>query len=409
MLDQVTSLGREEEAWEPDTPPAQARPEKQYRCSQCPSSFKRPENLKRHQRGHDDHSRFTCQICDKSFSRSDILGRHAAIHDRRERQNENPQRRRACRECARVRERCSRGEPCRRCAIKALHCLYPDEPPSKPATSQTWSSSASESGDYDAAGLGWFGPQTTLETPNLAAAEEDSFFSLPFPSSQWPVEALSVSYGLPAIPSAWPHKNCHSYQLSHHEETPAASFFDFDAVAPSDERLHYYPGSTSEIGLKDTRFLPSNAESDGMSGVVYDQTANNMPSNMPLSCSDKITTHHQLDSSAEVLQGHYIYRAPPPVRQLGIPFCEQDIHTSAPSTYAPILDEYETLNCSNASEDYDNPAVNSSQAPGADFDHHETFLQPPTAFYPRQADPRLYGFISPDFAEGFAEAGHPMI
>lgn len=36
-------------------------------------------------------------------------------------------RKRACTECARARERCSRDEPCLRCSSKSLQCLYPDD------------------------------------------------------------------------------------------------------------------------------------------------------------------------------------------------------------------------------------------------------------------------------------------
>ncbi|KAL7623388.1 hypothetical protein AAE478_007070 [Parahypoxylon ruwenzoriense] len=36
-------------------------------------------------------------------------------------------RKRACTECARARERCSRDEPCLRCTTKSLQCVYPDD------------------------------------------------------------------------------------------------------------------------------------------------------------------------------------------------------------------------------------------------------------------------------------------
>lgn len=39
-----------------------------------------------------------------------------------------PKRRRACTECAKARERCSKDDPCRRCSTKALSCAYPPEP-----------------------------------------------------------------------------------------------------------------------------------------------------------------------------------------------------------------------------------------------------------------------------------------
>ncbi|RKL00746.1 hypothetical protein BFJ68_g12612 [Fusarium oxysporum] len=40
-----------------------------YQCSQCPRSFKRPEHLKRHQKGHDSLRGFECDVCHKSFTR----------------------------------------------------------------------------------------------------------------------------------------------------------------------------------------------------------------------------------------------------------------------------------------------------------------------------------------------------
>ena len=38
-----------------------------------------------------------------------------------------PKRRRACHECARAREKCSKTSPCGRCSARALACIYPDE------------------------------------------------------------------------------------------------------------------------------------------------------------------------------------------------------------------------------------------------------------------------------------------
>jgi hypothetical protein len=40
-----------------------------FQCPVCPSSFKRPEHLKRHQRSHEQSRRFVCAICDKKFTR----------------------------------------------------------------------------------------------------------------------------------------------------------------------------------------------------------------------------------------------------------------------------------------------------------------------------------------------------
>ncbi|KAI0881754.1 uncharacterized protein GGS22DRAFT_191941 [Annulohypoxylon maeteangense] len=112
--------------WREDPSPGNEAQEK-YQCSRCPSSFKRPEHLKRHQRSHDGHKPFMCSICLKRFFRSDILTRHELMHVAAQRTNHTVSRKRACTECARARERCSRDEPCLRCSTKSLQCLYPDD------------------------------------------------------------------------------------------------------------------------------------------------------------------------------------------------------------------------------------------------------------------------------------------
>ncbi|PGH17723.1 hypothetical protein AJ80_04731 [Polytolypa hystricis UAMH7299] len=105
------------------TPPAAPT----YPCPQCHRSFKRSEHLKRHQRSHGNFRNFVCSKCPKRFARSDILRRHEATHTAIAQDSMSPARKRACMECARARERCSRGEPCLRCSTKSLSCLYPQE------------------------------------------------------------------------------------------------------------------------------------------------------------------------------------------------------------------------------------------------------------------------------------------
>lgn len=51
-------------------PPANDRP---FKCDQCPQSFNRNHDLKRHKRIHLAVKPFPCQHCDKSFSRKDAL------------------------------------------------------------------------------------------------------------------------------------------------------------------------------------------------------------------------------------------------------------------------------------------------------------------------------------------------
>ena len=54
----------------PQQPPAHDRP---FKCDQCPQSFNRNHDLKRHKRIHLAVKPFPCGHCDKSFSRKDAL------------------------------------------------------------------------------------------------------------------------------------------------------------------------------------------------------------------------------------------------------------------------------------------------------------------------------------------------
>ncbi|KAK4187287.1 hypothetical protein QBC35DRAFT_385142 [Podospora australis] len=57
-------------------PPQQERP---FKCDQCPQSFNRNHDLKRHKRIHLSVKPFPCNYCDKSFSRKDALKRHKLV------------------------------------------------------------------------------------------------------------------------------------------------------------------------------------------------------------------------------------------------------------------------------------------------------------------------------------------
>ncbi|KAK4453524.1 hypothetical protein QBC34DRAFT_446437 [Podospora aff. communis PSN243] len=60
----------------PGGPSAQERP---FKCDQCPQSFNRNHDLKRHKRIHLSVKPFPCCNCDKSFSRKDALKRHRLV------------------------------------------------------------------------------------------------------------------------------------------------------------------------------------------------------------------------------------------------------------------------------------------------------------------------------------------
>ncbi|KAM0722784.1 hypothetical protein Q7P37_002226 [Cladosporium fusiforme] len=60
---------------------AQTNPQtdRPFRCDQCPQSFNRNHDLKRHKRIHLAVKPFPCGHCDKSFSRKDALKRHVLV------------------------------------------------------------------------------------------------------------------------------------------------------------------------------------------------------------------------------------------------------------------------------------------------------------------------------------------
>ncbi|RIA82136.1 hypothetical protein C1645_700357 [Glomus cerebriforme] len=50
-----------------------------FKCDQCPQSFNRNHDLKRHKRIHLAVKPYPCQYCDKQFSRKDALKRHILV------------------------------------------------------------------------------------------------------------------------------------------------------------------------------------------------------------------------------------------------------------------------------------------------------------------------------------------
>ncbi|KAH7077678.1 hypothetical protein BKA63DRAFT_489228 [Paraphoma chrysanthemicola] len=95
-------------------------------CVRCNRTFKRLEHLKRHERIHDNYGRFPCSTCDKVFTRSDVLRRHEAVHIAAlTPEGPDTGSKRACTECAKARERCTKSHPCQRCLTKSLLCIYP--------------------------------------------------------------------------------------------------------------------------------------------------------------------------------------------------------------------------------------------------------------------------------------------
>ncbi|KAF7187429.1 Zinc finger protein [Pseudocercospora fuligena] len=59
--------------------PPNPQNDRPFRCDQCPQSFNRNHDLKRHKRIHLAVKPFPCGHCDKSFSRKDALKRHVLV------------------------------------------------------------------------------------------------------------------------------------------------------------------------------------------------------------------------------------------------------------------------------------------------------------------------------------------
>ncbi|RWA06657.1 hypothetical protein EKO27_g8446 [Xylaria grammica] len=371
MLGYTTSLGGEVEPVEAGTllaGPDSHSPhsQKKYQCPQCPSSFKRPENLKRHQRGHDESRRFMCHICDKSFARSDILGRHVAIHTPLEQRNDNPQRKRACLEC--------------------------EEHPFKEMKLHTWSSLASESGDYEAIGAGWADPQSPLEATYTGG---DTLLQGPGPSP-WQVESSPVAYGGPSIHSALPHTQPHPYQLGHHGNRFAPPL-QYDELPHQDAGP--YPGSLGDINTNNMNFITGDAELQGMVGA-YEQTIS-----MPFDLATP--SFHQHSPSAEFLQSHHARSSSLGSRHLNAPLDAHYTHGSNLGVHTTTLTQPGALDFQDTPRSHEYP--DGAQASSIDFDSQEALFQPVQTPYPHPIDLKPHDFIAADAEEPCRDGGSALL
>ncbi|KAI1105105.1 hypothetical protein F4804DRAFT_153290 [Jackrogersella minutella] len=164
-----------------ESPSPENEAQEKYQCPRCSSSFKRPEHLKRHQRSHDGHKPFMCSICLKRFFRSDILTRHELMHLATQRTHTTVPRKRACMECARARERCSRDEPCMRCSTKSIQCLYPDDGSQKNQSlgDESLESTTNEPGQFEEH------PRLTSHHPSILPKQEGFMTSNPLHRSSF--------------------------------------------------------------------------------------------------------------------------------------------------------------------------------------------------------------------------------
>ncbi|KAJ2983615.1 hypothetical protein NUW58_g6219 [Xylaria curta] len=316
MSDLNTSLGHDDMAWEPNSLATELQAQKKYKCPQCPSSFKRPENLKRHQRGHDEHRRFTCQICDKSFARSS----------------------------------------------------YPEEPRLEMATPHAWSSATSISDGYNTIGVGSLGSESPSEA--LRTRLRRDAFPQYLESLEWETGGPPVPYGELSIapPSDVPQTGLYTY-LGDHHENHFASFSGYDAVSPQGNGLH--AGLTGDIIMDDMGFMTSDIESGKLLGA-YDQTAD-MPSGlMPRSSRKNHDQPIQTDGS------HYTYRLPMDGEPLDASYDTYDTHSSSPA-YFDMLGQSETWDFSSTVASHENSPSAQASAVDVDVDAHfmaPTFTNP---------------------------------
>ncbi|KAI0206955.1 hypothetical protein F4808DRAFT_15127 [Astrocystis sublimbata] len=345
-------------------PPAQSTTEKQHKCPQCPASFKRPENLRRHERGH-ENIRFTCQVCDKSFARSDILGRHVATHVPREGRDQNPHRRRACRECARARARCSRGDPCRRCATRMLGCTYPEESPFRTARPDTGtrSSSVSISDDYDAAESDCFSPSLAAESSRNASSLDHGF-------PQWQFEDFPTSLRSQHMLSTLPFDPYQSHPSASLSEASVQEPIKYETLSPFGEGL-----CASSAGDASMANLAYSASSSALfeTSELYHQTAE-MPSHS-ISNANWTGAHHPGPSfELEMSDANIAHR----VGGFNGPFGTGS--SSGGCTGYTDFGQTDMLEASNnpaAERIYDERNYHGVQVPSVDFCNPETHFQTP--------------------------------
>ncbi|ETS76940.1 hypothetical protein PFICI_10814 [Pestalotiopsis fici W106-1] len=94
-------------------------------CEQCGETFLRKEHRDRHALRHSGLKPFRCDICNRAFPRRDSLLRHWTNHHSQGDLSENNRRAaQACIRCARLKQRCEGGRPCRRCMRQNSLCEY---------------------------------------------------------------------------------------------------------------------------------------------------------------------------------------------------------------------------------------------------------------------------------------------
>lgn len=93
-------------------------------CDHCQERFKRREHLNRHMLRHSGVKPFPCQLCSKAFPRRDTLQRHMSMHGKEASSLLGSLSRtsKACKPCAKSKQRCDGEHPCQRCKQRGILC-----------------------------------------------------------------------------------------------------------------------------------------------------------------------------------------------------------------------------------------------------------------------------------------------
>lgn len=91
-----------------------------HRCYTCHRSYKRIEQLKRHEETHNILNR-TCRQCFRTFSRNDALTRHLKTCG----EIGKPSKRKSCDNCVRLKRACDLVQPCGTCLQRNMVCTFP--------------------------------------------------------------------------------------------------------------------------------------------------------------------------------------------------------------------------------------------------------------------------------------------
>jgi len=205
-------------------------------CSYCGLPFRRREHLSRHMNRHSGRRPFQCPKCAKPFSRRDTMKRHLNSQHGASALEEylaasNKSHRRACRPCARSKQRCDgQGQPCDSCQSKGRDCTYEYE--SDPIISPSQQQCAEELDTAirsDAESIGLLSDESLVES---AAGNADCTIPISNVLQTGLSDVLHDHTGLLVSPASMLGAAENQFQVSHAlEEPPVSNNFPFSPTS----------------------------------------------------------------------------------------------------------------------------------------------------------------------------------